>query len=91
LKRLTRNNTKSLNAEGAGDQRGKASYSLDRSMLITSSEVMTADEFVAFVDYRERDEIVFVEEFRDFVIAGGFVSGDERLGGEREKWRIGMG
>lgn len=44
-----------------------------------------------FVDDGEGDEIVFVEEFGDFVIAGGFVSGDEGLGSEREERSILLG
>src|ERR1700677_2206647 len=49
------------------------------------------DEFVVLVDDGEGDEIVFVEKFGDFVVAGSFVGGDERFGGERQQRRSGFG
>ena len=50
-----------------------------------------ADEFAVFIDHGESDEVVFVKEFGDFVVAGGLVGEDKRLRSEREKRSILLG
>ena len=44
-----------------------------------------------FVDYGEGDEVVFVEECGDFVVAGFFLRGDQRLLSQGKERRFGLG
>ena len=63
-------------------------YSFARSRLITSSEVITPVNLLLIVYHGQSEQVVLVEQFRNFFLGGIGMAGDQGLLGEREQWRF---
>src|SRR6202451_2702537 len=78
VRRFARGQSQRLKQEGRGGTRRKSEFGAEHGDYVISGDY--ADELAAFVNDGEGDEVVFVEKFGDFVIAGSFVG---REGGLR--------
>src|SRR3984885_6528393 len=71
---------------GHGGTRCKSEFGAEHGDYVISGD--DADELAVFVDDGEGDEVIFVEKFGDFVIAGSFVGGEGGPGNEGEQRSI---
>ena len=67
---------------------GRLQFAAEHGNYVIGSDY--ADQLVVFVDDWEGHEIVFVEEFGDFVVASFLMSEDEGLLRKRKQWGIGL-